>query len=73
MKQTDKKQTAVQYIIQNLLTEPKKESDFIFNNKILQSALVIESNQIINAWDSGFKSGYKIRKKSKKYFKDYYL
>ncbi len=42
-------QTAVQWLLENLITEPYSENDFKYNNNCWDKAKEIEKQQIINA------------------------
>ena len=44
------KQTAVQWLLDNLNTEPYSEADFKYNAKCWDKAKAMEKEQIMNSW-----------------------
>jgi hypothetical protein len=50
----EKKQTAVEWLLDNLNFEPYDEEEFISNNKIWEQAKQMEKEQIKNAFDKGY-------------------
>lgn len=52
----ENKQTAVEWLEDNLNFEPYDEEEFISNNKIWEQAKEMEKEQIINAVEWNYKS-----------------
>jgi hypothetical protein len=48
------KQTAIEWLEDNLNFEPYDEEEFISNNKIWEQAKQMEKEQIMNSFDSGY-------------------
>jgi hypothetical protein len=51
------KQTAVQWLLENLITEPYSEKDFEHNSNCWDKAEEMEKEQIIEAFLEGFTEG----------------
>jgi hypothetical protein len=47
------KQTAVEWLIENLITEPFSEADFEHNSNCWDKAKEMEKQQIIDAYNNG--------------------
>ena len=47
------KQTAVEWLLENLISEPHFEKDFNYNSRCWEKAKEMEKEQIIDAWDNG--------------------
>ena len=48
------KQTAVEWLLDNLLSEPWTEKHFEYNAECWDKALEMEKQQIVDAWNNGF-------------------
>ena len=44
------KQTAVEWLLENLISEPHSEEDFKYNSECWDKAKEMEKEQIMNAW-----------------------
>ena len=65
------KQTAIEWLEDNLNFEPYDEEEFISNNKIWEQAKQMEKEQIMNAFDSGeHQQGYELE--SEQYYNETY-
>ena len=65
------KQTAVQWLLENLITEPFSEEHFKYNNECWDKAEEMEKQQIVNAWFGGYLNGeIKSELKSEQYYNE---
>jgi hypothetical protein len=65
------KQTAIEWLEDNLNFEPYDEEEFISNNKIWEQAKQMEKEHIMNAFDSGeHQQGYELE--SEQYYNETY-
>lgn len=53
------KQTAAQWLFL-MLNNPNKDQEFA--NKLLEKAIEMEKEQIVNSWDDGFSNGFDLGK-----------
>jgi hypothetical protein len=67
----ENKQTAVEWLLDNLNFEPYDEEEFISNNKIWEQAKQMEKEQIKNAFDKGY-SYYLFNGGGEQYYDDTY-
>ena len=52
------KQTALQWLLENLISEPLAEEHFEHNKECWNKAEEMEKQQIINAWENGYREFY---------------
>lgn len=55
-----KKQTAVEWLLENLITEPYSEKDFQHNSECWDKAKEMEKEQIVNAWSEATAPNHEI-------------
>ena len=69
----ENKQTAIEWLEDNLNFEPYDEKEFISNNKIWDKAKQMEKEQIINAYWASYKEGqYSGDKTAEEYYQETY-
>ena len=67
------KQTAVEWLLENLNSEPYSEEEFNYNRDCWDKALELEKEQIINAYWSAYKEGqYSGDKTADEYYNETY-
>ena len=49
----EKQVTAVEWLLDNLISEPYSEADFEHNSKCWDKAKAMEKNNVMDAWDDG--------------------
>jgi hypothetical protein len=59
-----KKETAVEYLFENLLDNPMSNEDVIYNIRVFEQALEMEKQQIIDAYSEGDVNGIMNNEKS---------
>ena len=62
------KQTAVEWLLENINLEPHSEEDFKYNKKCWDKAEIMEKQQIIEAWEDG-QNSFSSRN-AKQYYKE---
>ena len=50
--------TAVEWLLENLISEPLAEEHFEHNKECWNKAEEMEKQQIINAWENGYREFY---------------
>jgi len=66
------KQTAVEWLLENLNSEPYSEEEFNHNSNCWDKALEIEKEQIIKAYNKSFLLRDKPYSTAEKYYKETY-
>jgi hypothetical protein len=68
------KQTAVEWLLNNLISEPYTEADFKYNKECWNKAEEMEKEQIMDAFDNGAEEWcdgfYKVDISSQQYYKE---